>query len=235
VLARTRQPELMDDPALDAAAHRHALNGLARLNSASFAAESIWRELRRRVPTADRISLLDVATGSGDIPLALRRLARRDGVELELTLCDVSRGALDQASARAKSMGVTIRTVEIDALADDLPTGFEAATCSLFLHHLDADDVCTLLAKLARSADHVVISDLCRSRRGIALAAVASRAMTRSRVVHTDAVLSARAAWTPGEMLRHAERAGIVGVVGVVGVRTRRVFPCRFMLSWSSA
>jgi len=217
----------MDDPALDAQLHRHALRGLARLNAASFAAESIWRELRRVMPTAGQIRLLDVATGSGDVPLAMHRLAERDGVKINLTLCDISRQALDLAQARAEQAHITIETIEMDVVAGELPGGFDAATCSLFLHHLDADDVSLVLARLSAAATHGVVSDLCRSRRGLALAAVASRTMTRSRIVHTDAVLSARAAWTTGEALDHAERAQIANA------RVRSVFPCRFILSWS--
>ena len=63
-------PELMDDPALDPAEHRRALAGLARLNRVSDSPGVLWpavRELARGGP----VRVLDVATGSGDVPRAL--------------------------------------------------------------------------------------------------------------------------------------------------------------------
>jgi hypothetical protein len=48
-------------------------------------------------------------------------------------------------------------------------------------------------------------------------------------VVHTDASISARAAFTPQELLDLAERAGMRGV------RVRACFPARMTLVWDAA
>ena len=99
--------------------------------------------------------------------------------------------------------------------------------CHLFVHHLPEDRIVRLLASMrARARRAVVITDLVRSRLGHALALGASRALTRSRVVHVDAPRSVRAALSPRELGGLARRAGL----GDAGIR--RVWPERMMLTW---
>ena len=76
---RDRQPELMDDPDLEPGRHRHALAGLARLNRVSGSGRLVWSALRDLAVQggAEPLRILDLATGGGDVPLALVRCAPR--------------------------------------------------------------------------------------------------------------------------------------------------------------
>jgi len=217
----------MDDPNLDPAEHAAALRGLARLNRWSMAAGTLWTHVRPFAATGRPLRLLDVATGSGDIPIALAAFARRDGITLDLHACDASPFALAAASQRAAAARVALTVHCADVLHDVLPGGFDVATCSLFLHHLDECGVVAALAAMAAAARTVIIGDLRRSPPGVALAWLASRALSRSRVVHTDAVFSARAAWTDAELASLADRAGLRGA------SIRPVAPCRMVLCWT--
>ena len=71
LLARRREPELMDQPDLAPPAHDSALAGLARINRWS-AADAALRgpvlALARQRPTP--LTLLDVACGGGDVPIS---------------------------------------------------------------------------------------------------------------------------------------------------------------------
>lgn len=221
----------MDDPGLDPRLHAQALRGLARLNRVSGVAWTLWKEiepLAREAAAGGRtLSILDVATGSADGPLALAELARRNGLALELHACDISPRALEHAQERARGAGVALSTFVCDLVGGELPQTYDVVTCSLFLHHLDEEDVVRVLGAMRRAArGMVLISDLLRCRRGLALAAIASRVFSRSPVVHTDAVLSVRAAWTIEELRAMAARAGMPDA-RVVGVR-----PCRMLLEW---
>lgn len=221
---RARIPELMDDPDLDPAEHRRALAGLARINRVSDSAGALWpaiaqlaRELRRP------LRVLDVATGSGDVPRRLLARAERADLALDVSACDLSPTAIEEA-ARAPSK---VHFFVHDALRDRLPTGFDVVTCSLFLHHLSADDAVALLANMENAAARlVVVNDLARSRFNYCAVWIACRALSGSRVVRFDGPASVRSAFTPAEALALAERAGLYGAT----VRTR--FPCRFLLSW---
>jgi SAM-dependent methyltransferase len=198
------------------------------------------------------LRVLDVATGSGDAPINLARQARRCGVELELWACDVSAVALGEAQRRAQAAGERVRTFVADAQADDQAwaaalaharvrtgasggagegargaPGFDVVMCSLFLHHLDGPDVTRVLARMGDASSGLVLAhDLERSAMGLTLASVVPRLLTRSRVVHVDAVRSVRGAYTREELLE------LAGGAGLLGARVTRAFPCRLMLEW---
>jgi 2-polyprenyl-3-methyl-5-hydroxy-6-metoxy-1,4-benzoquinol methylase len=223
---RDRQPEVMDDPALDPAAHRRALAGLARINHWSGSAGVLWpavRDLAR--PLHRPLRILDVATGSGDVPLELWRRATRAGLPLDITGLDLSPIAIDAARSSASA---DIRFAVADVMNDPLPGGFDVVTCSLFLHHLDEPDAVNLLAKMSAAGSMVLVNDLERSRLNYGLVWLAARLFSRSPVVHTDGPLSVRGAFTAPEMRRLAEQAGLTGAT----VQTK--FPCRLLLTWRS-
>ncbi len=221
----------MDDPALGGSEHRSALAGLARLNHVAGVSGMLWREMRplaRRIDTPLRV--LDVATGSADIPVGLARLAMRDSVRLDLNACDISPTALAEASRRAMVAGVSIGLNELNAVTTPIARRFDVITCSLFLHHLDTKNSLALLRNLAGATDRLLlVADLRRDKAGLALAWIASRTLTGSRVVHVDAMKSVRAAYTPAELRQLSKDAGLVGAAV-----TKR-WPRRMLLRWSPA
>ncbi|MBI5154888.1 methyltransferase domain-containing protein [Candidatus Poribacteria bacterium] len=220
---RVRTPELMDDPALPAAEHQSALRGLARLNALSGAVHLLWPEVRRELTAAsgERLSALDVACGDGDV---LRRL------------CDHSRGrlvglGLDKSPlavrrAKMSSAGRSVRYQVSNVLRDPLPEA-DIVLCSLFLHHLSNRDAVRLLARMRDSARRLlIVSDLERSALNSVLVWAGARLVTRSRVVHVDSGLSARAAFTRHELRALASRAGLSGA------RIKPRLPARVLLVW---
>ena len=226
--ARDRRPERMDDPALDPADHRTALAGLARINRFSGSASVLWPELAKLARAAGRpVRVLDVATGAGDVPVALARRAAAAGLPIHFSGCDVSGTAVSHARRGAVTAGVDVEFFRHDALADPLPAGFDAVTCSLFLHHFDEADAVKLLAAMATAGRVVLVNDLCRGPVNYALVWLATRLLSRSSVVREDGPLSVRAAFTVAEVKVLAERAGLVGA------EVWGRFPCRFLLTWS--
>ena len=98
-IARHRVDELMDSPALAPQEHVRALEGLVTINRLSLTAGILLPKilaLAQRL-NRDNLTLLDVACGAGDVPLALYNMAARHGIRLELTLADRSVTALAQA------------------------------------------------------------------------------------------------------------------------------------------
>lgn len=224
---RTLVPEIMDDPGLASEDHAAALRGLARLNRVSLVARSLRPFVCRVARGAGGTArVVDVATGSADVPIALAALARREGLELQIVGCDTSERALGHARARAARAGVAFEPVRLDAIRED-PPGGDVVLSTLFLHHLNEPDATAVLERMGRAASRaVLVSDLRRGRWGTALAAAVPRAMTRSRVVHVDAVRSARAAFTLAELRSMAARAGLAGT------SVRPGFPARMTLRW---
>ncbi|MEX2218858.1 MAG: methyltransferase domain-containing protein [Phycisphaerales bacterium] len=228
--ARRLTGELMDDPALDPAQHAAALRALARLNAFAGGHRILWPPLLAlaAIPGHTALRILDVATGSGDIPIRLMRLARRRGLHFTLDACDLSETALDLARARAARAGVDVNFFRHDALSASLPGEYDVVMCSLFLHHLHAEDAVELLYRMRCAARRLVlVSDLVRSRAGLTLAWAASRLFTRSRIVHEDAVRSVRAAFTPDELAELAASAGLEGAI------IAPHWPQRMLMVWS--
>lgn len=232
VRERQREPELMDDPSLDAAQHDAALRGLARLNIVSRSHEILWPRVAEVARSANRggqpLRVLDVATGSGDLPLAMARLARKDGLDIHWSVCDFSAHALEVAVRRAAEADLKFTAHRLDATIDPLPTT-DVSICSLFMHHLDPPQVVGVLRGMQRASSMAVgVADLDRSRWGFVLAWLASRALTRSPIVHTDALLSVRAGFRCEEVRHMADEAGLEGA------SLERAWPARWRLWWTA-
>lgn len=221
--------ELMDDPALDPREHERALRGLARLNRLSAAHAPIHAAVRGRF--TEGFDLLDVASGSGDVLMGVALLLRGHRKGVRFHACDVSPVACARIEARFGCRRIPVRVFTADALDPGALGGgsYHVVMNSLFLHHLTRDDAVRALRAMADALHPgglLVVSDLVRSEWGYRLAWLASRLLTRSRVVHTDALLSVRSAYRPDDLHDLAESAGLVGV------RVRRVWPQRMLLTW---
>lgn len=219
----------MDQPGLDPVLHARALRGLARINRVSGSAATLWHALRQAMPRRDRPwRILDVACGGGDVAVGLARLARRDGVAVDLAGCDISPTALDHARRNAERAGVALTTHRLDAVNDPLPAGYDAAVCSLFLHHLEREEAVRLLSALSARVHCLAVTDLERSRAGLLAAQIGTRVLSRSSIVHVDGARSVRAAFSVAEAQQLAVDAGLDGAT------VRRAWPFRWLMTWRS-
>jgi SAM-dependent methyltransferase len=222
---RHRRPEVMDDPELDAAEHARALRGLGRINALSRSASILWPSIARlaRATPGRTVRVLDLASGGGDVPIALARRARAHRLNVAVEGSDTSPEAVRFAAAR----GTTVSFRVLDALREPIPSGFDAISCSLFLHHLDHDEAVQLLRAMAAAGRLVLVNDLRRTSAGYLLAWVGCRVLSRSPVVHHDGPVSVASAFTAAEAMDLAREAGLDGATV-----TRR-WPERFLLAWT--
>ncbi|MFN5755708.1 MAG: methyltransferase, partial [Planctomycetia bacterium] len=149
---------------------------------------------------------------------------------VRVTGIDVSPRAVAHATARAADAriadGAEVAFAVRDVVADGCPA-CDIATSSLFLHHLDDADAIRVLRSLAAAARiGVVVSDLLRSRAGLALAMLGTTVLSSSRVARVDGPLSVRAARTLSEYRDLFDRAGLHGAT------IRRAWPERAVITW---
>ena len=226
---RQLEPEVMDQPGLDPQVHRQALAGLARLNGLSRSAGLLWPHVAIQARQLGRpVRVLDLASGGGDVAIALARRARKAGVQVHIDGHDLSTLAVEHATMAAQREGFAqLRFTVRDVLRQSAEQRYDVVMSSLFLHHLTEGDALLLLRRMAEaSTSLVLLNDLRRTRFGKPLVWLASRLVTRSRVVHVDGPLSAQAAFTVGELAAMAQQAGLAGAA----ITTH--FPQRMLLRW---
>ena len=226
---RRRLPEIMDDPSLDSRRHLQALRGLERINRLSRSLQIVYPPIKKLAieihPKPLRI--LDIATGAGDLPIALLQQAHRDHLHLQADGCDLSPRAVDYARTRAKEAKTEAGFFELDLFVNALPTDYDVVMASLFLHHIENEQAVALLRRMGQAARRLVLmNDLVRSVRGLALAYLGTRLLSACDVVHQDGPKSVQAAYTLDEVRSLSIQAGLEGAAIV------HRWPCRFLLAW---
>lgn len=207
---RRRQDEIMDAPAIDPQELRRSLRFIQRVNSLLGYTRATLHHLdrfSRNWMPKQRIDLIDFATGSADIPRAILRWA--DERRFDLRIVGVDRHATTARVAQEQSPDRRLSIVRADVLA--LPfadASFDYALTGMFLHHLDDDDVVTVLKEMNRVARRgIIAADLLRHRR--AYAWITAFTAFSSPMLRHDARASVAQAFTRDEVLALRDRAGI--------------------------
>lgn len=221
--ARRRGVEWLDedrDPALQRRSHRD----IAMANRLFGGVHAVHAELApwfvRSGPAA---TLLDVGTGTGDIPDRLRKAAAADNVALEVYGLD-GRVELVKATREFPVAGVAG-----DALALPFASrSFDFVIASQVLHHFPFEDAVQLVREMHRVAKRrVVIADLRRSWVAVAGLWLVSFPLGFHKVSRHDGVVSILRGFEASELrdlVRHA-----TGVAPAV----RRRIGWRVTASWS--
>jgi 2-polyprenyl-3-methyl-5-hydroxy-6-metoxy-1,4-benzoquinol methylase len=224
--ARSDQPELIDGTDYSVAEYLESLEDLRRVNRRLGGRRALARELFPLLAarSRDRLRLLDVGTGSADLPEMIVEWARARGIALEFVAIDIN-GIAARAAYQSTRGLPGISVVQADAL--DLPfpdRSFDIVTASLFLHHFETRQAARLLSSLARAArDALIINDLRRAPVAYYAIKALTRLFTRNRLVRHDAALSVLRGFTEADLEAIAREAGLA-------VRMRRRFPYRLIL-----
>jgi ubiquinone/menaquinone biosynthesis C-methylase UbiE len=222
---RSDLPELMDEPGHPPGEIRRALRDIQWVNRRL----SGWRVLRRHLPSLlasipahETVRILDLGTGSADLPRAIARWARHHSRAVQVVGVDQSPEVIDFAR-RECSDEPAVRLVQADLHALPFPEGsFHLATCSLFLHHFDGDGAVEVLRVMARQARHaLLVNDLERHRLAYWSIRVLGRLRGCSPLFRHDAPLSVLRAYRRGELRE------LVRSAGLEQIRVERHFPYR--------
>jgi len=213
----------MDDPSVDRGELARSLAYLRWVNRRMGGARALLAHLERwsrRWPRAGEgvVTLLDIATGSADIPVLIRRWALARGYDLRITAVDIHERTLDEARrfvAQASlddpriAQGIDLRSADAHRLIDDFgPGAFDYSHAALFLHHLPDIEVLTVLRIMDRLARRgLVWSDLHRSP--LHLAIMRLMVARKPPIIRHDAVVSVQAGFTKRDVHDIARRVGI--------------------------
>jgi 2-polyprenyl-3-methyl-5-hydroxy-6-metoxy-1,4-benzoquinol methylase len=144
---RSRLPEVMDEPGLDAATYQRCLADLAALNRLTLTHRPVLRWLTKATsglaPGAG-FSLVDVAYGQGDLLRAIAAWAERRGLNAVLSGIDLNpRSAIAARPATPAGMRIDYLTGDVFDYAPAQSPDF--IVTSQFTHHLDDAEIVRLL------------------------------------------------------------------------------------------
>jgi 2-polyprenyl-3-methyl-5-hydroxy-6-metoxy-1,4-benzoquinol methylase len=213
---RSTLPELMDDPETSAEDHARCLRDLAAVNRVTLTHRPTLRWLARATrdrPPDRAVSILDVASGEGDLLRAIHRWAGRRRLPVRLEGLDLNPRAAVAAAARTPpGMEIRYRTGDVFDHAPDPPP--DLVVTSQFTHHLADADVVRFLRWLeAHAARGWFIADLHRNVFAYwafgALATVAGW----HRIVRHDGMVSVARGFRRADWQRLLAEAGVPGEV----------------------
>jgi len=164
--------------------------------------------LRRWLRPNGKARILDVATGSGDIPRLIADYARRQNISVHIDAIDQQQSTIE--IARRLSAAYPEIDFRCANLFDwDPPEGYDIVFCSLTLHHFTNDDAVRALQKIRElSRARVLLADLRRARWLSCAVYFVTATIYRDEMTKTDARLSAARAFSFAELRELAERAG---------------------------
>lgn len=200
----------MDDPNADIGELDKGLAFIRFVNRRLGGTRSIIHTLQpwlAQWPKDRPIHILDIATGSADIPLAMLLLTQQLGLQANIIAIDLHAATLGLA---AQHIGVRpeVRLLRGDAMRLPLAdASVDFVTCSLFLHHLTTPHAAVVVREMVRvTRCGLIVSDLVRSR--WALAAISTMTMFSPRLHRHDARVSVAKGWKRREILHIADEAG---------------------------
>jgi len=207
---RIRGHEFLDEDDVDPRELERALGFIRKINSTLGYTRSVLHHLKRFSKSwkpGQRIDIIDLATGSADIPRAILRWAMANNFDLHIVAVD--RHPHTARTAASQSHDPRLQIVQADVFA--LPfadQSFDYAMTAMFLHHLDEEGIVSVLKSMDRLARRgIIAADLLRHRR--AYLWIKLFTMFTSPMIRHDATVSVAQALTGPEVLAIRDRAGL--------------------------
>src|SRR5712692_8343522 len=140
------EPELMDRPQPVSSELEKDLRNIRQLNRFFGSHRLVLHFLRRWIKPGDRVRIVDLATGSGDIPRLIVDHARKIGVKVEIDALDRQSATLEIARKLSADYP-EISFLEADLLEWQPSDRYDIVLCSLVLHHFSKKDAVRVLQR----------------------------------------------------------------------------------------
>ncbi|MFK3678757.1 methyltransferase domain-containing protein [Microbacterium sp. NPDC090218] len=199
--------ELMDDPHADARMLARTYGRFGLVNALVSRPGTIYRrDIRPRAARVERLRILDVGAGGGDLCRLLAGRLRRDGLQAEITALDADERAIRWASAHDGGAGIRYRCALTTDLVAEGDT-YDVVLSNHVLHHLDDAELQVVLSDSVRLAGPGGLAshhDIARSRTAHALFAAAtwpiSGTLLADSFIREDGLISIRRSYTVPEL-----------------------------------
>jgi ubiquinone/menaquinone biosynthesis C-methylase UbiE len=211
------EAELLDSPHETAPRDlEHTLRDIRRANIFGLGTWVVKHHLARLLrdwPRDEPVNILDLATGSADIPEELCRWGRRRGLKLRVVATDKSEAILAVGRRRIRTAGLegSFSFAVCDATRPSFREGsFDVIICSLAFHHFNVKQAERALGELARLARvGFIVNDVYRAGGALYMAWLLGHFTTTSRLTKHDGPASVLRAYTPAELRRLSARCSV--------------------------
>jgi 2-polyprenyl-3-methyl-5-hydroxy-6-metoxy-1,4-benzoquinol methylase len=202
------EPELMDRPQPVSAELESDLHNLRQLNRYFGSYSLVRRFLRKWIMRGQTGRVLDLATGSGDIPRLMADHARAVGARMSIDAVDQQASTVEIAQQLSADYP-EIRFHRADVFEWGDAGSYDVVLCSLALHHFTEDDAVRLLRHCRElTRRYVLISDLRRGLFAKAGVYLLTAILFRNPMTRYDGRASAARAFSFRELHTLAQRAG---------------------------
>jgi hypothetical protein len=229
---RNNLPQLMDTADTDFETFRACLADLSKVNYLTLAYRPTLRffeNLARsgRLPTDQKVTVVDAGSGFGDMVRKIDRWALRRGYKLDLTGVDQNPLSA-RAAEEVTAPGRPIRFVTANIFAYQPPSQVDIVISSLMTHQMDDASIIRFISWMeANAAIGWFVNDLRRNALPYYLFYVTSRALRFHEFVRHDGPVSIACAFDNGDWRRLLDSAGIPRAAAKIN----RAFPYRLCVS----
>jgi SAM-dependent methyltransferase len=203
--------EIMDRPQPISDDLRLDLENIEKLNRRFGSYDLIRHFLHRWIAPGESVSLMDLCTGSGDIPRFIADWSRAKKSIVRIRAIDFQPSTLSIAKTKS-ALYPEITYEAADVLRFTPAEPFDIVICSLALHHFAFPEAVNLLRRLRNFARRgVLVADLARSDFGVVGIYLLTSLVVRHPMNRFDARLSMHRAFSFGELATAAIAAGWSG------------------------
>jgi len=171
-------------------------------------------------------SVLDLGAGSGELLRSCAKFARKTNRKAHLYGLELNRRSAESILQESEDFE-EISSIQADVL--NLPfkeNSFDYVICSLFTHHFNAEDIKTILEKMAAiSRRKIFVIDLHRHRAAYGMYKIFTSIFIKGSLVKEDGALSILRGFKPAEMENLALEARLRNF------KVERCFPFRIVLT----
>ena len=204
---RSSQSEVLDDAGIGVEKLSASFRFMRWVNCRLGGTHAVLDFLARTPGLEEEFTVLDLGTGTGDIPIAIQRWAKESKKKVHITAIDTNPCFVDYASKR--SAHPHIRYLCHSAFELESLGRFDYMIASMFFHHLPDEKIVELLQKMFQNCRRgFFINDLYRHPAAYAGAALLT-AFLFDRVLFHDAKLSVKRGFREADALNYREWSGI--------------------------
>jgi ubiquinone/menaquinone biosynthesis C-methylase UbiE len=208
-------PELLDEETHDAAELAQSLDHVAAVNRWLGGTRALLKHVTPLLHERHTTRILDLGTGSADLPRSIVDWARKNNKQVEIVATDLHPQMRAIAAAKCAAYPeISVQPANaLDLSFED--KSFDISTLSLTLHHFEAVQQIAALTEMKRiTRTRLIVNELARTRINyIGAKLLATTYWRGNRLTRHDGPLSVRRAFTKHELQQIARDAGMSGQV----------------------